>query len=156
MHFKNLHSFHQSLSNLHRSYIFSFESRERLDRPRCRVAYGMVEYLAGRRRAAALPLPRIGFGGLAEQGEVILGSDLPYRPGRKDDENRKLLQEIAMRDPRPTWTAWAREQLALLGRRVGDYEELSYRSMKRTTQNGGRMSTGLMDISMLFHWPSSM
>ena len=79
----------------------------------------MVEYLAGRRRAAALPLQRIGFGDLAEQGETILGSDLPYRLGRKDDETRKLLQEVALKDPRPTWTAWARTQLALLGQPDG-------------------------------------
>ncbi|HOF17631.1 MAG TPA: tetratricopeptide repeat protein [Phycisphaerae bacterium] len=37
------------------------------------------------------------------------------RKGRKDDKTRKLLGDVVMKDNRPDWIAWAREQLALMG-----------------------------------------
>jgi len=37
------------------------------------------------------------------------------RQGQKDDATRDLLSRVVMRDPRPEWTAWARQQLALIG-----------------------------------------
>jgi Flp pilus assembly protein TadD len=37
------------------------------------------------------------------------------RVNRKDDRTRQLLNVVALRDTRPIWAAWAREQLAVMG-----------------------------------------
>ncbi|MFB3891185.1 MAG: tetratricopeptide repeat protein [Phycisphaerae bacterium] len=37
------------------------------------------------------------------------------RMNRNDDRTRELLGEVVTRDPRPQWSNWARERLALMG-----------------------------------------
>ena len=37
------------------------------------------------------------------------------RANRRDDRTRHLLADVALKDDRPDWSAWAREQLALMG-----------------------------------------
>jgi Flp pilus assembly protein TadD len=47
----------------------------------------------------------------------FLGNDARarYSRGDKDDHERQLLEEVAMKDSRPEWNAWTREQLARMG-----------------------------------------
>ena len=37
------------------------------------------------------------------------------RANRADEQTRELLAKIVMKDSRPAWTAWARQQLSLIG-----------------------------------------
>ena len=36
------------------------------------------------------------------------------RNGRRDDRTRQVLSDLVLKDTRPDWVAWAREQMALI------------------------------------------
>ena len=44
---------------------------------------------------------------------------LRVRNNQKDDRTRQLLGDVVLKDQRPEWVAWARQQLALLGKPGG-------------------------------------
>jgi Tfp pilus assembly protein PilF len=50
----------------------------------------------------------------------FLGNDARarYRRGDRDEHLRSMLQDLLMRDTRSDWSAWAKEQLALMGNGV--------------------------------------
>ena len=59
---------------------------------------------------------------LAPDNVEVIGNlaRLLVRTGRKGDRTRELLGQVVMKDPRPEWTEWARERLALMGKREMD------------------------------------
>jgi Flp pilus assembly protein TadD len=62
---------------------------------------------------------------------------LRLRSGRTDAQTRRLLEDLALKDTRPDWAAWARERLALMGQ-----EEDAQATTTKETPGEGVMPAG--------------
>lgn len=97
------------------AWEFEYASRLMPDRPEPRNNFGLVFEAVGKIDDA------VDWYGkamqLAPDNPQIIGNlaRAKVRRGDRDDQVRELLQQLVLKDTRPSWTAWAQREQTLLG-----------------------------------------
>jgi len=98
------------------AWEYEYSAKLMPKRPEPRNNLGMVFEAVGRTEEAAVAYEKA----LAlDPGSVEVAANLArvyVRQNRKDDRTYELLSEVALKDTRPSWASWARQQLALMAR----------------------------------------